>query len=617
MFLLALGRSPADFFRLVWTGAFGSWFSWRNTLSRAAPLLLTALCVAVPAQLGLVVIGGEGALVLGGLAATWTGLMLDGAPGAVMQLMMAVAGAAAGAVWLGLVGLLRAQRGINETVTSLVMAYIAIALFNQLVEGPLRDPASLNKPSTYAIPKAAALPTLPGLDVHPGILIGGVACVLCWLLIARTTTGFAARVTGGNVRAAQLQGLPVAWLMVGACALGGALAGLAGMIEVAAVHGRANASLIVGYGYSGILIAFLARQNALAIIPMAVLLGGIGAAGGLLQRRMGLPDAAVLVLQGMIFVAILASETLYGPCAGSSRGPLHEQFRMNAAETVLVAMLAGALRVSTPFLFVSLGECLTERAGRINLGNEGVLVLGAMVAYATSYLTGSPWLGVLAAAAAGSALGGLHGLLCALTRVNDVAMGIAILLAGNGIAFFFGKPFVQPSAPGLPGIPFGGWSSVPQVQSALTISPLFLVGVAVAFGMAWMFRATRLGLRLRIVGDSVDAARALGLDINRTRLLATMAASALAGVGGAFLSLVYPGSWNESLSSGQGLMAVAPGGLPRRIHAVRRGRGAGAVAAIGGGHELLLPVLCRPVRADIGGAGRNCASQPGGARHAG
>jgi ABC-type uncharacterized transport system permease subunit len=230
---------------------------------------------------------------------------------------------------------------------------------------------------------------------------------------------------------------------------------------------------------------------------------------------------------------------------------------MNEIGTVAIAMLAGSLRVSTPFLFVSLGECLTERAGRINLGNEGVLVLGAMVAYATAYLTGSPWLGVLVAAFAGALLGGIHGLICALTRVNDVAMGIAILLAGDGVAFFFGKPYVQPSAPGLPGIPFGFWSDISQLRSALTISPLFILGVIAAFVMAWFFRATRLGLRLRIVGDSADAARALGLNINLTRLLATMAGSALAGVGGAFLSLVYPGSWNESLSSGQGLMAVA------------------------------------------------------------
>ena len=311
-FLLTLDRSPADFFELIWAGAFGSWFSLQNSLTRAAPLLLTALCVAVPAQLGLIIIGGEGALVLGGLAATCAGLALGTAPAIVIQIAMALAGAATGAVWIGLIGLLRARRGINETVVSLVMAYIAIALFNQLVEGPLRDPASLNKPSSYPIPDDAMLGALPGMDVHPGILVGLVACVLAWILISRTATGFAARVTGGNIRAAQLQGLPVAVLMVGACALGGAMAGLAGMIEVAAVHGRANASLIAGYGYSGILIAFLARHNPLAIIPMAVLLGGIGAAGGLLQRRMGLPDATVLVLQGMIFVAILASETMYG-----------------------------------------------------------------------------------------------------------------------------------------------------------------------------------------------------------------------------------------------------------------------------------------------------------------
>jgi simple sugar transport system permease protein len=225
--------------------------------------------------------------------------------------------------------------------------------------------------------------------------------------------------------------------------------------------------------------------------------------------------------------------------------------------TVLVAMVAGSLRVSTPFLFVSLGECLTERSGRINLGNEGVLVLGAMVAYATSYLTGSPWLGVIVAALAGALLGGVHGAVCGLARVNDVAMGIAILLAGTGIAFFFGKPYIEPTAPMLPTIPFGFWSDVSQVRSALSVSPLFLIGLVVAVAMHWMFRATRIGLRIRIVGDSEDAARAMGLPIDRTRLLATMAGSALAGIGGAFLSLVYPGSWNESLSSGQGLMAVA------------------------------------------------------------
>jgi general nucleoside transport system permease protein len=230
---------------------------------------------------------------------------------------------------------------------------------------------------------------------------------------------------------------------------------------------------------------------------------------------------------------------------------------MDALGTALMSMLAGSLRVSTPFLFVSIGECLTEKSGRINLGNEGVLVLGAMVAYATSYETGSPWAGVAAAALAGLLLGGLHGAACSLARVNDVAMGIAIMLAGTGLAFFFGKPYVQPSAPLLRGIPFGFWSSSAQVRNALLVCPLFLLGIAAAIAMEWCFLATRVGLRIRIVGDSQDAALAMGLPIQRTRFLATACGSALAGIGGAFLSLYYPGSWNEGLSSGQGLMAVA------------------------------------------------------------
>ncbi len=312
LFLLALGKSPGDFFDTVWLGAFGSWFSIQNTLQRAAPLLLTSLCVALPAQLGLTVIGGEGAVVLGGLAATVAGLAIASAPGIIVQIVMAIAGAAMGAIWIGLTGVLRAWRGVNETIASLVLSYIGIALFNQLVEGPLRDPASLNKPSTYAIPDAATLGPVWGTDVHPGIPIGVICCIAAWVFIARTTTGFASRVTGGNIRAAQLQGLPVARLIVLACALGGAAAGLAGMIEVAAVNGRANASLAAGYGYTGILISFLARHNPLGIMPMALLLAGIGAAGGLLQRRMDLPDASVAVLQGLIFVCILTGDTLYG-----------------------------------------------------------------------------------------------------------------------------------------------------------------------------------------------------------------------------------------------------------------------------------------------------------------
>jgi simple sugar transport system permease protein len=222
-----------------------------------------------------------------------------------------------------------------------------------------------------------------------------------------------------------------------------------------------------------------------------------------------------------------------------------------------IAIIGGAIRVSTPILFVSLGECLTERSGRINLGLEGTLVFGAMVGYAVAYQTNSPWLGVLAAAFAGSIFGLVHGLLCSLPRVNDIAIGIAMMLLGTGLAFYFGKPFIQPVAPDLPSIPFGAWSGLPQVQAALNVNVLFLIGIAAALALAWMFRSTRTGLTIRVVGDSTDAARAMGLRPNVIRTLSTAAGGAFAGVGGAYLSLYYPGSWNEGISSGQGLMAVA------------------------------------------------------------
>jgi len=224
---------------------------------------------------------------------------------------------------------------------------------------------------------------------------------------------------------------------------------------------------------------------------------------------------------------------------------------------VPVAVLGGAIRVSTPFLFVSLGECITERSGRINLGLEGTLVMGAMCGYATSYLTHSPWLGVLAAGAAGAAMGAVHATLCGLPKVNDIAVGIALMLFGTGLAFYLGKPLIEPTAPILPAIDFGWWSKVPQVHAALKINALFLIGVILAPLLVWALRTTRWGMTLRTVGESADAALAMGYSINAIRLQATVLGGFLGGIGGSFLSLYYPGSWNEGLSSGQGITAVA------------------------------------------------------------
>ncbi|HIK44515.1 MAG TPA: ABC transporter permease [Leptolyngbyaceae cyanobacterium M65_K2018_010] len=313
LFCALAGANPVQVYGSIFKAAFGSWSAWQNTLIRASPLMLTALCTALPARLGLVIIGNEGALVVGALAATLAGLSLGPAlPGGLLLVTMALASLVAGGLWIMVAGALRHYRGVNETISSLLMNYIAIALMNHLVQGPLRDPSFVTKPSSAEIARAAWLGNLPNTRIHYGLLYGVIACFLAYFLIQRTTFGFAARTAGGNVRAARIAGLPVGKLTLAVCFLGGSCAGLAGMVEIAAVQRRLNESIVANYGYSGILVSFVARHNPLAMLLVSVLLGGILASGGILQRSHGLPDATVMVFQGIVFLCVLFSDSLYG-----------------------------------------------------------------------------------------------------------------------------------------------------------------------------------------------------------------------------------------------------------------------------------------------------------------
>ena len=289
-------------------------------------MILTALAVAIPARIGLIMIGGEGALVLGGFAAAAIAVPMVGVVPPIVTIPVMVAAAVlVGAMWVGIAGYLRYARGVNETISSLLLTYIGIAIMNFFVEGVMRDASNPNKPSTKPIGDAYMVGYIPGTEVHWGFPVGVLLAVALYILMTRTTFGFAARVTGGNFRAALAQGLPVGRLIVGCAMIAGGCAGLAGYFEVAAIQGRANASLAAGYGFTGILVSFLARHNPVVIIPVAIMFGGLVASGGLIQRRMGLPDATVLVLQGLIFVVLLTSETLYGRFAIFRAGDAKER----------------------------------------------------------------------------------------------------------------------------------------------------------------------------------------------------------------------------------------------------------------------------------------------------
>jgi len=312
VFVAVFGFDPFDVFYILYLGGFATRISIESTLTQAAPLMLAALATAIPARAGLLVIGGEGAIVMGGIATVLVGVQLTGMPFLVGVTVMAMAGALAGGLWIGLAGALRQYRGVNETISTLLMNYIAIAILGHLVSGPMRDFSQVLKASSWSIPEGLMLGTLPGLNVHWGLAVGIMTCLVLYVLMRWTTFGFAVDVLGGNQRAAQMAGLPINRMVIFCCVIGGAGAGLAGAMEVVAVHGFASDSLVVGFGYAGILVAFLARQNPFAIILVAILLGGISASGGLLQRRFDLPDATTAVLQGMLFMTVLASNTLYG-----------------------------------------------------------------------------------------------------------------------------------------------------------------------------------------------------------------------------------------------------------------------------------------------------------------
>ena len=313
IFVAIAGYNPFEVYGLMYKGAFGTSFAWGNTLTRAAPLLLAGLCTALPARLGMVIIGGEGALVVGGLTAAAVATSLSGSSPTLVLPCMFVAGTIAGGFWITAAGALKQFRGVNETISSLLLIYIAIALLNHMVDkGPLWDPSSLNNPSSHFIGDGNRIGKLPGIDVHYGLVLGVVACLICLVLMDHTTLGFAASIVGGNPRTAKMAGLSITTISLTVCFLAGAAAGTAGVIEVSAVHGRANANLAAGYGYTGILVAFLARHNPLAIIPVAVLIGGISAGGGRLQKSLGMPDATSLVFQGILFLVVLVFETLYG-----------------------------------------------------------------------------------------------------------------------------------------------------------------------------------------------------------------------------------------------------------------------------------------------------------------
>jgi simple sugar transport system permease protein len=300
------GANPFDVYHSMLNSTFADSGSIQQTFLRSVPIVLAALAVAVPARAGLVNVGGEGQIILGSVAATGVGVAIGAhVPGPLSWLAMAVAGALAGAVWAGIAGVLRSTLNANESVTTLLLNFIANDIMLYLIYQPWKDPNGSGQPQSRPLNHHAVLPKLFGSQLNLGLIVAAVVAIAVWYLLQRTGWGFALRVVGGNPEAARRAGLPVKPLLVSSMVVGGALAGLGGALNLAGVETQLRPGTTITFGYIAFLASYLGRHNPGKVVVASVVFSAIALSGNGLQIADNLDGEIVNVLLGLIVLAPL------------------------------------------------------------------------------------------------------------------------------------------------------------------------------------------------------------------------------------------------------------------------------------------------------------------------
>lgn len=298
--------NPLQAYFALFHEPFASWRGFGYTLVRTAPLTLIALGTIVSWRSGFGYLGFEGCFVIGAAATTWLALSMT-VPFWTFLPLALLFSFAAGAAWAGVVALIRARFGGNEVLISLMMNYVAILMVQYLVSGPMRAPGGV--PETALLPRATWLPfILPGTRAHAGILLALLATVLVWMLLRKTRIGYELVVSGFSPLAARFGGINVGGRLVFAAFCAGGLGAWAGMVEVLGEQHRLMDGVSGGVGFTGIIVALLAKLNPIAVIPAALLYGGMTVGANAMQRRAGIPSSITFILQSLIVLMVLASD---------------------------------------------------------------------------------------------------------------------------------------------------------------------------------------------------------------------------------------------------------------------------------------------------------------------
>ena len=552
-----LGKNPLDALYYYFIDPLREVWSLHELAIKAAPLILIAVGLSVCYLSNNWNIGAEGQFTIGAIVGSILPVLFPQFQNWAVLPLMLIMGMLGGAAYASVPAFLKARFNTNEILTSLMLVYVAQLFLDWLVRGPWRNPEGLNFPETRNFHEYAVLPEIWSASgrANWGFVFALVAAVALWFMLSRTLKGFEVKVLGQSPRAGQVRRV---------------LIGENGVLCVPALRrvgwpGRHLGSLrrhrpAPADDFAGLRLCRDYRR--LSRPPQSARHHrGRAGSGTVLPGRRGSTDFDRRLGQG-------------GPCvpghafvlrarlrhAHPLPHPLHRDAGQDwgGGSKCLKSILITIATAATPLLIASIGELVVERSGVLNLGVEGMMVMGAVTGFGVALATGSPWLGVLAAILVGALFSLLFGFLTLTLVTNQVATGLALTLLGLGLSGMIGESFV-----GLPGVKMSYLyipylTDIPYVGKLLFgQDPLFYVSILLTAGVAWFLFRTRAGLTLRSIGDNHASAHALGINVIGIRYLAVMFGGACAGLAGAYLSLVYTPQWIENMTAGRGWIALA------------------------------------------------------------
>ena len=542
-----LGASPWEGYKALFSGAFGGRSELADTALKATPLLLvgTGICIAFRARV--INVGGEGQILLGALLSTVTALGLGDLPGPILLPLVLVGGMVGGGVWGAIPGALKAYLGVNEILSTIMLNIVAVQLVTFLLRGPLIDPeqdaAGRDPPDRSG---SRPTPTCRSSSTGPACISAscspwrwrsprGSSC-------GRSTVGYRIRAVGAGPDAARYAGITVRSMTMLALTVSGALCGLAGAILVFGSEGHrfvsdgSSTGFTGSAGFNGIVAALFGALHPLWTIPASFLFGGLLVGANAMQRAIQIPSSLVVALNGIVVLFVVASVDVrrrllrrFPAADGTARswrtstcpvGRVGGGSRVSEFFTVsvLVATVASAVRLTTPYAFAALGETLGQRSGVLNLGVDGVMLLGAFFAYWVALEQQNLWLAVLAGAAVGTVMGIVYAIVTLVFHGEQGISGIGVYLFGLGLSELLyrqhiGTPLPAPTLKRWE-IPVLG--DIPEVgtmffdHSLLVYAAVLLVPL-----LALVINHTRFGLNVRAVGENPEAADSRGVSVNR------------------------------------------------------------------------------------------------------